>query len=92
MQLTPALLFTCLALRPTTIDNACGEIVHALPLHNKADYAIPQAAPNITHVQRLDGGLGKKMSEHGEIYTADKNFTLPPAVTALTNSTSVGSY
>ena len=30
----------------------------------------------------------KKMSENGEIYTADKNFTLPPAVTALTNSTS----
>ena len=31
------------------------------------------------------------MSENGEIYTADKNFTLPPAVTALTNSTSVQS-
>ena len=33
------------------------------------------------------------MSENGEIYTADsdKNFTLPPAVTALTNSTSVHS-
>ena len=28
------------------------------------------------------------MSENGEIYTADKNFTLPPAVTAVTNSTS----
>ena len=28
------------------------------------------------------------MSENGEIYTADKNFTLPPAVPALTNSTS----
>ena len=31
------------------------------------------------------------MSENGEIYTAGKNFTLPPALTALTNSTS-GSY
>ena len=30
----------------------------------------------------------KKMSENGEIYTAGKNFTLPPALTALTNSTS----
>ena len=30
----------------------------------------------------------KKMSENGEIYTAGKNFTLPPAVTALTHSTS----
>ena len=29
----------------------------------------------------------KKMSENGEIYTASKNFTLPPAVTALTNFT-----
>ena len=29
------------------------------------------------------------MSENGEIYTADKNFTLPPALTAWTNSTSV---
>ena len=28
------------------------------------------------------------MSENGEIYTAGKNFTLPQAVTALTNSTS----
>ena len=30
----------------------------------------------------------QKMSENGEIYTAGKNFTLPPAVTALTNSAS----
>ena len=29
------------------------------------------------------------MSENGEIYTAGKYFTLPPAVTPLTNSTSV---
>ena len=28
------------------------------------------------------------MSENGEIYTAGKTFTLPPAVTARTNSTS----
>ena len=28
------------------------------------------------------------MSENGEIYTADKNFTLPPALTAWTNSNS----
>ena len=30
------------------------------------------------------------MSENGEIYTAGKSFTLPPAVTALINSTSAG--
>ena len=29
------------------------------------------------------------MSENGEIYTTGKNFTLPPAVTAWTNLTSV---
>ena len=28
------------------------------------------------------------MSENGEIYTAGKNFLLPPALTALTNSNS----
>ena len=28
------------------------------------------------------------MSENGEIHTADKNFTLPPAMTAWTNLTS----
>ena len=28
------------------------------------------------------------MSENGEIYTAGKHFSLPPAVTALTNLTS----
>ena len=28
------------------------------------------------------------MSENGEIYNAGNNFTLPPAVTALANSTS----
>ena len=37
--------------------------------------------------------VGKKQKnsengENGEIYTAGKNFTLPPAVTAWTNSTS----
>merc|ERR1712004_189191 len=30
----------------------------------------------------------KKISENGKIYTAGKNFTLPPAVTAWINSTS----
>ena len=28
------------------------------------------------------------MSENGEIYTAGKNFALPPALTAVTNLTS----
>ena len=33
-------------------------------------------------------GKTQTMSENGEIYTAGKNFTLPPALTAWTNSTS----
>ena len=32
------------------------------------------------------------MSENGEIYTAVKNFTLPPAVTGWTNSTSAQTF
>ena len=37
----------------------------------------------------LVGKNTKKMSENGEIYTAGKNFTLPPGLTGWTNSTSV---
>ena len=33
----------------------------------------------------------QKMSENGNIYTASKNFTLSPAVTAVTNLTSASS-
>ena len=33
----------------------------------------------------------QKMSENGEIYTADKNFTLQPAVTAVTAVTNLTS-
>ena len=32
------------------------------------------------------------MSENGDIYTASKNFTLPPALTALTNFNSEFTY
>ena len=32
------------------------------------------------------------MSENGEIYTAGKNFTLPPVVTVVTNLTSANRY
>ena len=34
----------------------------------------------------------QKMSENGKIYTAGKNFTLPPARTAVTNLTSAHIY
>ena len=39
----------------------------------------------------LVGKKQKKMSEIGEIYTAGKNFTLPPGLTGWTNFTSVNS-
>ena len=45
----------------------------------------PSISPNFNS---FSGKKHKKMSENGEIYTAGKNFTLPPAVTAWTNSTS----
>ena len=38
------------------------------------------------------GDKDKKMSENGEIYTAGKKITLPPAVTAWTNLTSIVSH
>ena len=37
----------------------------------------------------FSGKKTQKMSENGEIYSAGKNFTLPPALTAWTNSTFV---
>ena len=46
----------------------------------------PSISPNFNSFSKKKP---KKMSEKGEIYTAGKNFTLPPAVTAWTNSTSV---
>ena len=45
----------------------------------------PSISPNFNSFTKKKH---KKMSENGEIYTAGKNFTLPPALTALTNSTS----
>ena len=45
----------------------------------------PSISPNFNSVS---GKKTQKMSENGEIYTAGKNFTLPPAVTAVTNPTS----
>ena len=46
----------------------------------------PSISPNFNSFSKKKH---KKMSENGEIYTAGKNFTLPPALTAWTNSTSV---
>ena len=46
--------------------------------------------PKILHTlfHQISIVLVLKMSENGEIYTAGKKFTLPPAVTAVTNLTS----
>ena len=45
----------------------------------------PSISPNFNGFSKKKT---QKMSENGEIYTAGKNFTLLPALTALTNSTS----
>ena len=45
----------------------------------------PSISPNFNSFSKKKT---QKMSENGEIYTAGKNFTLPPAVTAWTDSTS----
>ena len=46
----------------------------------------PSISPNFNSFSKK---IHKKMSENVEIYTAGKNFTLPPALTAWKNSTSV---
>ena len=46
----------------------------------------PSISPNFNSFSKKKT---QKMSENGEIYTAGKNFTLPPALTGWTNSTSV---
>ena len=53
------------------------------------DFQAKQFTPVISRYFNSFGDKNtKKISENGEIYIADKNFTLPPAVTAVTNSTS----
>ena len=54
------------------------------------DFQVKNFTPSISPISTvLVRKKTQKMSENGEIYTAGKNFTLPPAVTAWTNSTSV---
>ena len=55
------------------------------PPEFQAETFTPSISPNVNSVSDKNT---KKMSENGQIYTAGKNFTLPPAVTALTNFTS----
>ena len=49
------------------------------------DFQAKHFTPNFNS---FSGKKTQKISENGEIYTAGKNFTLPPAVTAMTNSNS----
>ena len=51
----------------------------------QAENFTPSISPNFNSFSEKKN---TKMSENGEIYTAGKNFTLPPALTAWTNSTS----
>ena len=55
------------------------------PLDFQVRNFTPSISPNFNSFSDKNTN---KMSENGEIYTAGKNFTLPPALTALTNSTS----
>ena len=55
------------------------------PLDFQAKKFTPSISPNLNSFSKKKT---QTMSENGEIYTAGKNFTLPPALTALTNSTS----
>ena len=55
------------------------------PLDFQVKNFTPSILPNFNSFSKKKT---QKMSENGEIYTAGKNFTLPPALTALTNSTS----
>ena len=60
-------------------------VITFTPSDFQAKNFTPLISPNFNS---LSDKNTKKMSENGEIYTAGKNFTLPPALTALTNSTS----
>ena len=55
------------------------------PLDFQAKNFTPSISPNFNSFSKEKT---QKMSENGEIYTAGKNFTLPPALTTWTNSTS----
>ena len=55
------------------------------PLDFQVKNFTPSILPNFNSFSKKKT---QKMSENGEIYTAGKNFTLPPALTAWTNSTS----
>ena len=59
------------------------------PLDFQVKNFTPSILPNFNSFSKKKT---QKMSENGEIYTTGKNFTLPPAVTAWTNSTSDQSH
>ena len=53
------------------------------------DFQAKNFTPSILPIfNSFSGKKTQKVSENGDIYTAGKNITLPPAVTAWTNSTS----
>ena len=52
------------------------------------DFKVKNFTPSISPYFNSFSEKTQKMSENGEIYSAGKKFTLPPAVKALTNFTS----
>ena len=68
---------------PSTADMEFVQIF--TPLDFQVKNFTPPILPNFNSFSKKKT---QKMSENGEIYTAGKNFTLPPGLTGWTNSTS----
>ena len=83
---TPAKTQTWLLLE---IQRLCPTDMEFVKNFTPPDFQAKNFTPSIsTNFNSFSGEKTQKMSENGETYTAGKNFTMQPAVTALTNSTS----
>ena len=69
--------------------HACGADMEFVQKFTPLDFQVKNFTPSILpNFNSFSKKKTQKMSENGEIYTAGKNFTLPPALTGWTNSTS----
>ena len=70
-------------------NNCCPPDMEFVQKFTSPDFKVKNSTPSISpYFNSFSGKKTQKMSENGEIYSAGKNFTLPPALTAWTNSTS----
>ena len=74
--------------RYTSAIDSCGADMEFVQKFTPPDFQAKIFTPSISPNTTVLVGKNTKMSENGEIYTAGKIFTLPPALTAWTNSTS----